>query len=1322
MKNSSSYVPAKKWPRRRIQSNVRVLPQVLDFSLQPMDYISKVKRAIPSRLLMVRINPDDPSADQLYLDDIPVPREAWRFNTDDHILIWHGAYGGGHIQFGQEGKICSGIIGRLNNRVNVSGGSRIQFTCQVALDAGVTYIESNGIYTGLSYDPDSPEWKSADWGPQRLRMTYTYKNNGFGPFTFEDLLSGDIPWTPNPLDVAASLTLGELPNSPLMVWNLYFKSQFPPPDDYGAPSDGPNSVYPYLLDATEDAGSTMIVGGMQIDDLAPEGTLIGMQGFRTSDYINGYYRTSAKAMAFGIFDGRMKVDGKKIGRSWISGNTLSWNSLPQEIQRNTGLPENGSLVFNTQGSKGINKSSGLQAYRLSAAAAADSIRGHLAHYPDTNNALQQWTVQLDGGLDIYGLLGMTPFKKDPTNGTWYDAIQQVVTNNLGTIMNSFIDPAMWKLLFPSVPQPVLTGELAKIANSPVKGVDDPTLWYQSLSAAVLTQGMADGDDPNCKNMNGPRAAAWLSTQVSTSPVYYAHGQQLFQSAWLDANPTFGDYLVNQIEEAEQYKLEIDNEVSDAIEDIQENVVTDKNSPPDLVKKMIAEVEAAGEYAKENNLYWAFSFYAYNTSVGMLNNIGIQIGEGNNVDNSTLTRMFQTVSTVLTALDPSGFFARQYNITVNVFLTTNTLPSMYGFTGDAENYSLIVDYLQQFVDDNIDNEDKDIADAAAQIAEIIASDNYLSMVDDLTKALQSFADATTQALAFPFIANKLVGYFKTNYPPFAGKAELFCGLFTSGIMLMGCYNLYTSFKNWSHLSREERAVLITDTLQLGIQIVGGIMKRGVRAYAVFSASSLTGAQRVGAAAKTFTFGNDAFGEASTLDSSVSKLGGTMAKWVGGTEGSFASAADGALTETTSLLTNQLATEEEVSMVLKVFGKNLDEFISTRLGPIMILAGMGYSIYQIATGDKGLTLVNDCLNLVAGGLMLMATVGGMIAEGTLATILCCAGPLAVVVALAGVGLMLYMILHKKPDPVKQFVDDYCKPAGFYVSSKCSAIDYAVPYENPDQNDLMMLGSTFSYNGQYLRVDNTGSVGLGQNNYLPEYVWFITTDGQGLSRIAACLQPADLNGTDTYYLSLLADNTICFRQAMSVNGPVDPLDETDVVTQIWYSNPMGNAVLTSDDKFMQSLPLNLQPVFPQNGNYTPDMAKGYIQQSGNTVVYNPSAGTTFTLTMQPLAPNYLRMVDLKFFINTIPSSSQSWHAVSAVSPSTPLTFSNQGNLPPFLEFDSNTGYYSPDGRTKVQDPYNSNNTAVVTNAVGTASADFTITATDPVKAPTLAPMLVV
>lgn len=1321
MKNLSSLVPAKKWPRRRVLSNVRVLPQVLNFSIQPMEYIPKVKGAIPSRLLMIRINPDDPSADQLYLDDIPVPREAWRFNSDDHILIWHRAYGGGYIQFDPEGKICTGIIGRLNTRVNVSGGSQTQFTCQVALNAGVTYIESHGSYIGLSYDPESPEWKSADWGPERLRMTYTYKNNGFGPFTFEDLVSGDIPWTPNPLDVAASLTLGEDPNSAQMVWNLYFKSMLPPPDDFGAPANGPDSVYPYLMNATEDLGATTIVGGMQIDDLAPKGTLIGMRGIHTSDYINGYYRTSSKAMAFGIFEGRIKVDGKKVVRSWISGNTLYWNELSKELQQSTGLPENGSLIFNTQGSKGVNKNSGLQAYRLSAAVATESVRGHLSHYPDSNKALQEWNDQLDDGLDIYGLLAYTPFIRDPQNGGWYDAIQQTVTTNLGTIMNSYIDPAMWKLLFPTVTQPVLTGELAKIANSPVKGVDDPALWYQSLSAAVLTEGMADGDDPNCKNMNGPRAAAWLSTQVSTSPVYYAHGQKLFQSAWLDANKTFSDYLVNQIEQADDYKLEIDQEVNDAIEDIQENVITDKKSPKDLIKTMIAEVEAAGEYAKENNLYWAFSYYAYNTSVSMLNNIGIQIGLGNTTDNSTLTRMFQTVATVLTALDPSGFFARQYNITVNTFLTTTILPSMYGFTGDVENYSLIVDYLQQFVDENIDNEDQQIADAAAQIAEIIASDNYLSMIGEMSKALQSFADATTQALAFPYIANKLVSYFKTNYPNFSGKAELFCSLFTSGIMLMGCINLYTTFKNWSNLSTEERASIITDALQMGIQIVGGVVKRGVRAYAVFSASSLTGAQRVGAAAKTFTLGDDVFGEASTLDSSVSKLGGSFAKWLGGTKGSFSNVADG-IDETTGLLTNQLASEEEVAMVYKIFGKNLDEFISTRIGPIMILAGMGYSIYQIATGDKGLDLVNDCLNLVAGGLMLLATVGEMIAEGTLATILCCAGPLAVVVALAGVGLMLYMLFRKKPDPVKQFVDDYCKPAGFYVSSKCSAIDYAVPYKNSDQNNLMMLGSTFSCNGQYLRVSDTGSVELGQNNNMPDYVWVITTDGQGLSRIAALIQPADLNGTVTYYLSLLADNTICFRQAMPASGPVTPQDDADVVTQIWYSNPMGNAVLTNDGSFMKSLPLNLQPVCPKDGNYAPDMAQGYIQQSGNTVVYNPTSGTTFTLSMEAIAPNHMKMVDMKFYINTIPSDAQSWTATYGINPSSPVTFTNQGSLPPFLEFDSSEGSYSPDGSTKVQDPYSSNNTITASNAVGTASADFTIVAVDPIQAPTLAPMLTI
>lgn len=1319
MSTLSRYVPAKKWPGRKVNSNIRPVPQVLDFRLSKMKNHRNADRSFPSSLLMIRINEEDPGADQLYLDHIPVPRESWSFDKRDRVLCWHGAYGGGRIKFSYDSKTCSGAVGEMNNTVNIAGGAKVQFTCQVALDAGVAYLEEDGVEVSISYDPTSPEWKSADWGPDRLRMTYWYQESDQPQFIFQDLVSEADPWVTIPFMTSVSLQMQPLsPGSVFNVWDLMFQSIGFVPEDDGKPTTGPNSVYPYWLVATEDPAATMIVGGMLIDDVVDYGTLIGMQGYRTSVFINGYYRTSSTTMAFGIFDGRMMIDGKEAGNSRIKGNTLFWNGLSPEIQQQTGLPASGSLTFNQQGSKGINKTSNLQAYRLNAAAATESIRNHPAQYVHAGNTLQEWNDQLNtSNLSITGLLLMTPYKFDPDKKIYYDAVQAEVTDSLGQIMNAYIDPDMWKLLFPGTPQPTLSGDLRIIAESPVPGVDDPTLWYQKLSAAVLTQGMSDGNDQNCKNMNGPRAEAWLTTEVSTSKVYYTHGQELFQMKWKEANPTFQLYLDDQRNNAEAYNVIIDQKVSETKDDILNTVITNEESDPDMIDTMIADTEAAGEYAKANQLYWAFAYYNYNTQPNILNNIATELGAAaGNHDASVLTRSFQTNVAVLTALDPSGFFARQYNTAINVFMCTNILPLMYGFTGQDGTYSLIEQYLQEFVKQNINNKDEDIRQAAEQLEEMIQADNYPQMLADTIDAMQAFADTIDAAMAFPYVAQKLVNWFQNAYPVWAKRAENFCGAVTTGIMGLSIYNLYYDFRKWSELTTEERTELISNTVQLGIQVIGGMVKRGVRLYAVFSSQGMELKQGMGAVWKVFGLGKQDAERVVSLDESINNLGSSFAKWLGGTEGSFSKMlAAGEISETTPLLADSMNVEEEVSWMYKILGRNLDEFISARLGPVFIIAGMGFSIWKIVDGDSGLELVGDILNLVAGSLMLMATVGAMITEGVLATILCCAGPLAILVALAGVGLMLYQVFHKKPDPVAQFVNDYCKPAGFYVPSKCTAIDYATPYPNPDKDGLVMKGCALSNNGISLRCTDTGLIGTGQNNYMPDFVWFTQTDGQGMTQIYAYTQPAGADQPMCYYLSLMSDNTICFHQSMKVkDGPdQESQDDASVVTQTWLSNTFGNAVLTGDEAYLYSLQLNLQPVIPKDGNYDPSQANGYIRQADDTVVYDENDYTIFQLTMCAIAPNYMKMVDLSFRVNNRTDKSESWGPTFGVSPSRPVTWANQGELPPFLTFDSETGLYTATG-DKVTATYNSNNTVSVSNAVGSGSANFSIAAVDPRKVP--------
>jgi len=1214
-----------------------------------MNTYGNSQRDIPARVLLIRYRAGDPSSEQLFLDQMPVPREAWDYDVADRILTWRGAYGGGRLYMTHDGRGATGNIGSLGELCSVKAGSQTIFDCDVALDIGATYRTVGEQVVGFDWDPTSSTWTEAHWEKNRLQLTYTYTpGGGMAPpaftFQFHDN-EADAAWVPDEglfdYDLEMDAKNGET------VWLLGFKSQLLPPDpDTGSK---PDSVYPSWMQAVEDAAVTSINGVLEIDKSAsPKGTLVGMQGVRPSAAASGYYRTSTDFAPFGVFDGRMTIGGRAVSHSKLLGSTLYWRDLAPEQQNTTGLPQRGSLDLLPNGSAAFSQT-GIRATRLKATDALAALARHDHLSPELNARIASMHDTLNSpALNIDGLMTMNPFAQNG-QGAWYDAVQAAVRQDLSDIMNSFIPSDMWGLLYPGVAQPTLSGELAIVANSPVKGVSNPKEFYRSLATAVMTQALARGSDPNCRNLNGPRAAEWLKTQIATSPVYNVHGQKLFNYEWQQKFRNFADYLKDQDNNAASYETQIDDQVKLSIADIGKNVSTasdDQNMKADLEH----QVQNAGEFAKHNKVYWAFYYYTYNTSPAFLTNIAVHMAmTTGSADGTFLSRLLQQNSAVLTALDPSGFFASQYVNTINTFVATNILPSMFDFQGDASNFDILKLYLQQFVQDNLKNQDGEIANVAEQLNSILESEDADELLHNSIKALQDLARTVQDALALPYIAEKFLNWFQTNYPRLKTASTWFCSLIMGGITGLGVFNLVSEFKNWDKLSDAEKAQLVIDASQFGLQIVAAVIKRSVSIGALFRAEGLTGMQRAAAIWKVLGTGGE--GQA-VLENALMKVGNSTARWLADTEGTVGKlVTSGPAATAAVLLTGTESAIEDASLVKTFLGRSLDEFTATRLGPVLILAGVGLSLYYIAEGESELSLANDIVNVVGGAFTVFAVwgewaiaEGGVAEDGVLSTIIEVAGPIGILCALAGLGIMIAQMLQKPPDPVQEFVDNYARPAGFGVSGQASSIEYTAPYNNPDQNDLLMIGFSLSAGQQYLLSDSSGSISLGKAANLPDCVWIAQTDGLGLSKIVTMVQTDASKPAIAVFLSLMSDNSISFQPALPPPPPSGPVSRTresspTVVTQTWLSKPVGTATLTSTGGFLASLQLKFQAVHPDsNGNYLPSQASEWVQlQSLKDVVgitLDETKATTFTLKMSGMAPNFMRMVDMHFVLNSRPS----------------------------------------------------------------------------------------
>ncbi|UOX91562.1 hypothetical protein MUY14_13370 [Amycolatopsis sp. FBCC-B4732] len=1254
-----------------------------DYVVTRMDTFGNSQRPIPARVTMVEAAGEE----QLFLDHLPVPRDAWSYDEHDRVLTWRGAFGGGHLRLSHDGTGAHGAVGSEDDLCSVMAGARAGFLCDVALDCGASYETSGGAAIGLLWDPKSTAWENARWVAKRLQLTYTVTPGGpLQPpeftFAFEDNETGALPWEPDAFTAGIQLDTHDAPP----VWRLTFKSSIAPlPDKGPRQPTGPDTVYPWWLQAEEDSAALGITGVLEIDGVAPKGTLVGFRGVRAAPKVTGYYRTSADTAPFGVFDGRLVIAGEPVTGAAVLGDELVWHDLDPEHQRRTGLPADGRLRADGASLDG--------AVRLSTEDALAAISLHRDLHPQLHRMAAEQAAAAKNA-DIYGLLAMTPFVKDGT-GAWSDVVQAGVNDSLSTIMNSCIPGDLWGRLFPGVPQPALTGELAEVAGSAVTGVDEPAKWYQSLATAVLTYGLADGSEDHCRYLNGPRAMTWLKTGMATSPVYHAHGQRLFGVEWQKHCPMTADYLADQITNAKTYEATIDAAVKADIADIKANVVAGPAATGDLHADLIAEVRNAGQYAKTNRLYWAFAFYSYNVAPGILANISLQMsvntGSG---DGTGLTRLFQQNVAVLTALDPSGFFAQRYVSTINTFLATNILPSMFGFLGEAVSFDLVKEYLQAFVEGNVHNEDAQIAEAARSIGAILQEEQADRLLHDSIEALLAISGTVQDTLALPYIAGQWLTWFSGKFPRLASVGELFGSALIGGITGLAVFNLFSAFKSWDQLSKTQRATLVIDTVQLGLQIVSAVAKRGVRLYAIFSVKGMTASQRIAAVGSIVVKG-----EAGPLEQGLVKIGNSTARWIGdieGTVGKLVTSGDANLTAV--LVTETTATAEEASLVSKVFGANLDEFVATRVGPLFILAGIVVSIVHLAEGESGLAVASDVLNIVSGSLMLLAmagewlVAGGMIAAaGTLAAMFALAGPLAVLAALAGVGLMLYELFKQVPDEIENFVNGYAAPAGFRVGQKKGSLDYAVPYRNPDRGSLLMVGSTLTVDGDVVQANPDGTIRYGAGTSLPDCVWQVTTDASGLSTIFTVLRPDPAKPPVVRYLSLMDDRSVSFQPKLP--APDEPRDSSPVVVvcQTWIGQPWGPARLTGDEKFLVSLDIKLVPAtVDSDGHYQPAMGKTFLwlarRESGLVVTDQftpspdivPTPGSVFTLTMAGMAPNFMTMPDLTFPPGSTPSEQQTFGPGFAVLPSTPMKFRHGGDpLPEFLRFDDKTGAIKPNGK---------------------------------------------
>lgn len=1306
--------------QKRFTAPKRTQPEVFNLEIRPFEHLPRGNKPFPKSVILLRPDPIRPEVSTLFLDHIPIARDLWTYDAKTKAIRWKSIYDGGEVFLSRRGPGGVAGIGKGADRIMARAITVAEFTCSAASGAGVTRVGTGQNITGLEWDTDSPEWQNATWDEDRFKLSYgTYfEAGGTGAimfFYFDDLARGnDISFNP----------WGEKGGSVELVdsgdgtneYRLSFDASglildVPDNDRPGYPA----SIYPYMFRATEPTLPTTISGAMETEDTPGNGKLVGIQGVAANQFLNGYYRIGKNGTPFAIFEGKLQLDGRPFPSSYVKDDCLHWRWLPGEMQEDYDLPESGAMQFISNGASGKVLGSKTVARRMNAREVTRAISRQKESLPDLWERFEQIEMYDQGdGLDLTSLSHMTPYEyvinPDTQAGSYVDAIQEDVREDLTEIMNSYMDDGIWKLLSPSVDQPVLTDYLATIVAMPIDTVPDPGAWYTGLSTAVVSHGLSGGDNENCDNLNGLRAGSWINNEVSNSIVYKTHANALFQHHWQKKYNETDQYLNDQKTYKEEYKVNIDAMVAAAVADIEDNVYELPGDTSGLKVELKNQAGTAGNYAKDNGLYWAYAYYDSLTNVINLTNLAEMIYAGSDEDNAELAREIQKNLATLHALDDTEFFGQEYLLTMDTFLGSNIILQMIDLANiSEEDYDMMLLYMQKFVEENLANEDQDIQDLANQIDALLAEEGFEDFLKDCLNSVGVIASGENTQWNFKYIADKWTADFHEKHKgdKWATAEKVMGGMLFTGLTGLSLFALQTAYKSWDDLEPVEQAEVVMLSLQLGLQCMASLVKLGISSVGtIFDPAFFRRAQGHGGYGRYMIMGREVISKRLGMGLfNISRCFAFMLKDTGNLMGI-----------NQKVLRKWKATAKDIQnkKVTKiVFGKNLDTFMMSRLGAVFTLAGVGFAIYHLTDPSSGIELGIEIVDMISVTLEMFAIVGGwfieaeIIVEGFMVTVIGACGTLAVVAAIVGIGLMIYQLATPPEDPVETFVNDYAEKDGFAVEAKCSAIDYTINY---DANGLMMEGTKLFYSGSTVTCGPDGLITLSAGNYLPDCVWEIETDGWGNSRIYTLALMGGETTPITVALSLMSDNTIAFAELVTEEEEEDEGTrdgELTITTQIWRSVPQGTASLSSDGENLASLALTFQAmIINEDDSTTP---AGWLTGTGNGLAYSPSGpGSTFTIQQSGVAPNYMTMTDIHVIASILVKGSMSYHPDFGSFPSTPLVYAHGGDpLPDYLTFSEETGTYSFNGSVTpvAHEPLNCTVTATNGQGIGEDTAAFQI-----------------
>jgi hypothetical protein len=1157
---------------------------------------------------------------RLFVGEHEIDASDWQLEQESGTLSWRGRAGAvlhsGHVQL-LPGNLRG--LGHMSvDGVELSAEielAPVSYTCAVSANAGA-YVTGGVDSPKLRWDTSSPQWQHARWVPA-LRFSYDVKDRLFigqpDPYievTFKDLET-QVEWQPN----ATADEFSALLNADLEFTFTLDPSLTTPPDDRSglpAPANEIATVMGSIVAFDFDGFAATLQGALLTGQETIRGVAYALNGTADDAAVVGVYElelADGSQAQIAIRDGRLLVDGTLVERSAVQGASLTWEGLAP----GAALPESGSIEF-ARGGEHIESGTGVRAGRRLAAA-------ELSTRALSAQALPQ-------GPNANDLLSMTQFIKDPKSEKWGDAFQLQAMGDFYDILQYHMDPSL-RSKFVSAAPPQLDPIVTSIASTPGADGANAATWYRTLSIPYLVNALSMSSmDAYAKRLNADRARTWMKSEVARASVYQAQAPLLYRNRWIKQWPETATFIADQANNQATYNPMIDQDYLAWKAQI-EATVPDATQRQEVMKAVDAAV-AAGK----QGMYWAYWLFRKATQPADLMLLKAISISGTAADGTAYTRRVQTTCALLNVLDPSGTFVHEYVSVIELFQVGNVLPTLLDYSANPDEFTYAVtEILEAFIAQYVNGSDPQLRQAAHELQAAIQAKQVANIVQALAGLAESFSGI--------YGWEQLAALFEAKLPKivnvgFVGAAKMIA----VGITCAGIFGFVFGIKDWRELKGEERAAVIAGGVAAFVQIASPLIRRGAALAGLFSADSLNVSSLWGVLKGT------------NLADAEARLTNGFSRWLVNTGRRPVVESE--------MFGNLFQEEEDLTLAERALGRNLDEFVATRLGAMFAVVNIVLSAIALANSEDDYETAENSLFLAAGTLELFAAAGDIAISLGLETIgmfeICAVIPglqvLAVAAAIAGVVLMIVEMNRKPPDPIGEFAAHQAATVGMYMPDD-AAIDSFQVYQVPGQPQRLGVGLEWAgQDSSWLRMNPDGTTALGLNTADYRTAFYMEVDAQGFVRLSTL---AAGTGTGQHPIVLTADENPAVRALAPITDP------KLAGHQQWVSEMSDNV------RFDNEHPLSATFAFYNRYWFEHGGKKLYLAEVGGAVGLTEKPAHPWTLTMLTMNPGQLSVADWTLYTY---QRDQRLMPFLGQPGSVPRTWSIDPTVPSWLSFDTASG----------------------------------------------------